>query len=47
MKKNNEKLKHVELQLSNMFDIITVSETWLSADDSNDKYALKRYHPIF
>ena len=47
MIQNKEKLKHVELELCSTFDIITVSETWLSVDDSNDNYTLNKYHPLF
>ena len=45
--KKKEKLKHDELELCSTFDIITVSETWLSVDDSNDNYTLNKYHPLF
>ena len=30
MKRNSDKVKHISLQLGNVYDIITVSETWLS-----------------
>ncbi len=47
MKRNEEKLKHIELQLGGSFDVITVSETWLSNDDLDSNYSLNRYHSIY
>ncbi len=46
IKRNSEKLDHISVQLCTQFDIITVSETWLTADEINQNYNLKNYHPI-
>ncbi len=47
MRRNTEKLKHVEIQLSGKYDIITVSETWLSPNILNDAYTINGYYPLF
>ncbi len=47
MKRNREKLTQIQVQLASNYDIVTVSETWLSADDPDDSYSLKGFQPIF
>ena len=47
MKKNLEKVKHIKLQLTDKFDIITVSETWLTSSIPDENYQLNGYHKIF
>ena len=43
IQRNKEKIKHIKLQLAGNFEIITVSETWLTANDSNQNYLLDNY----
>ena len=42
-----DKLMHINLDLVGKFDIITVSETWLSNVDSSDSYHLSGYQKPF
>ena len=41
LKNSSEKITHIEIELAKQFDIITLSESWLSPDDHNDKYKLQ------
>ena len=47
LKNNTEKMTHIEIELAKQFDIITLSESWLSAENNNSKYKLRNFHPIF
>ena len=42
-----EKHKHIGLQLTCQYGIITLLETWLSAGIPNDVYNITGYHPLF
>ncbi len=43
IQRNKEKLKHIKLQLAGNFEIISVSETWLMANDPDQNYHLDNY----
>ena len=50
IKRCPEKLDHIKAELSGTYDVITISETWLSPEDKLDQhgnpmYALDGYHP--
>ncbi len=47
IKNNREKFQQIELQLANVYDIITMSETWLTPDTLSDNFKLLGYHPIY
>ena len=42
--KRCDQIKHISLQLS-AYDIITLSETWLTSDISDDAFTMKGYQP--
>ena len=41
--KGKEKLLHIKTELANNYDIIALSETWLSDGDKTEDYLLKGY----
>ena len=47
MKSDLDKVKHIKLQLTDKFDIITVSETWLTSSIPDKNYQINGYHNIF
>ena len=47
MKRNLEKPKQIQLQYGDLYDIITVSETWLSHDIPSTRYKLDGFYPIY
>ena len=38
---------HIECELANAYDVITVSETWLSSKDKSSNYKIPGYQEIF
>ena len=47
MKRNRDKINQLDVQLGGVFDIITVSETWLDSSIPNTNFKLQGYQPIF
>ena len=47
LRSNPDKFEHIKLQLSDNYDIITLSETWLSDNIPDEKYDLPNFQPIF
>ena len=42
-----DRLLHIKLALANQFDIITLSETWLSSGDPSDNFCINGYQKPF
>ena len=46
MKRNHQKFDQIALQLADNFDVITVSETWLTTAIPDNLFSLPGFHPI-
>ena len=42
-----DRLVHIKCELHNAFDIISISETWLSSADKSESFSLPGYQPAF